>query len=314
MADIYMHERLAKEVMKARKITEHTALFLLGSQGPDPFYYVVFSEDFKPAREIGDRLHDTNINRLLTRMTNYVKDHYSDALYAYYQGFLLHFALDTNIHPYVYHHVGVFDSEDSSTQAMRGLHLKFERSIDKILVEEDHRKKAHRYAWINGVPKVSAKKDLENLYEHVVFETLNVANGGKLFLRGVKGMRRVIKLFMKDRFGFKKWIYRLIDKRSTSQDLFYEDMSLYGDVEAYDFLNREHRSWRHPITNEPSQKSVDDLYLDAYEDALKYLAATESYIKNGQSLDFNVLFGNRSFNSGIDCEDPRSMQYFSLYR
>ncbi len=313
MADIYMHERLAEKVIKARGLQAFSKEIKLGSQGPDPLYYLVFSKDFKAAREVGDRLHDTRVNVLFKQLINYLKDHDSAALYAYVQGFFLHFALDTAIHPYVYHHVGVYRENDPKTDPMRGLHLKFERSIDKVLILEDHGVSAHRYNWLSGVPKVAIKDQLIDLYDVLVKATLGMDNGGVYFWRGVKGMRNVIRVFMNDRFGVKKKLYRWLDQRSHKQDLFYQDMSLYGPVLNYDFLNRGHKVWHHPVTNAPSTESVDALFQKAFDDAMIYLDFLERCIKTGQSCDVEALIKNRSFNSGIDCEDLRPMQYFNLF-
>ena len=314
MADIYMHERLAEAVMKKRSIKEYQAEFKLGSQGPDPLYYVIFSKDFKFARSIGDRLHDTKTNHLFDSMVEHLKKNYSDALYAYIQGFFLHFALDTRIHPYVYHHVGVYNPEDASTHAMRGLHLKFERSIDKQLIFEDYHQKAVHYNWLRGVPKIKSKEALINLYDDVVKNTLGIEHAGRLYWRGVKGMRRTIRWFMKDRFGLKKKLYRMFDKRYQTQDIFYQDMSLYGDNLAFDFLNREQRTWFHPITNESSNDSVDQLFTSALKDAMDYLDILEHCLKSGQSFDSDNVIKNRSFNSGIDCDDQRPMRFFNLFK
>ncbi|WP_343089445.1 zinc dependent phospholipase C family protein, partial [Methanocalculus natronophilus] len=84
------------------------------------------------------KLHDEKTKEFLTSMVKYVKTHYSKSLHAFLMGYILHYTLDVKIHPYVYHHVGVFDKNDPKTYNQRGLHLKFERRMDKCLIEKDH--------------------------------------------------------------------------------------------------------------------------------------------------------------------------------
>ena len=313
MADIYMHHRFAEMFCK-----EHPKLIkdyvLLGSQGPDPLYYLVFHRAFKHARMLGDRLHDTNINTLFVTMTNYVKQHYSDILYSYYVGFLLHFSVDTNIHPYVYHHVGVYDKNDASTKHMRGLHLRFERRIDACLIEEDTDQKAHRYPLRQAFPVKRIPKTISDLYEVVIYETLKYPGGGALFAKGYRRMRWVVKHFFTDRFGLKKLLFKGFDRFNKHNDLFFKDFSFYKlPLTDFDYLNRNRRTWYHPITNHPSHKTVDDCYLDAYQDAVHLVKKTASYIFDDQAIDFEALFENRSFNSGINADDSRPMLYFSLF-
>ncbi len=313
MADIYMHQRLAKEFSQAQSDLLEPYV-MLGSQGPDPLYYLVFNQYFKHARMLGDRLHDTNINTLFVTMTNYVKQHYSERLYSFYVGFLLHFALDTNIHPYVYHHVGVYDANDKKTFKMRGLHLRFERRIDACLIEEDTEKKAHLYRLASALPLKRVPKEIADMMETVIYETLHISGGGALFAKSYRRMKWVVRHMIKDRTGIKRYLFKFFDRFNKTRDLFFIDFSFRKlPLKGYDYLNRNRKTWYHPVTNHPSHKTVDDCYLDAYQDAVRYVNTVSKYIKEDIVFDFDKLFKNRSFNSGIDADDSRPMQYISLF-
>ncbi|MFU8786181.1 MAG: zinc dependent phospholipase C family protein [Candidatus Izemoplasmataceae bacterium] len=313
MPDIYMHNRFAKDLLKNLKTPLNNDLVRIGSQGPDPYYYLVFSNQKNHARHIGDRLHDTNVQTLLVTMTNYVKKHYSKDLYSYYVGFLMHFALDANVHPYVYHHVGIYDENNPSNQDNKGLHLRFERSIDTMLIQEDTKRCAYYYKITEALPLKKLPKIISDFYEYSVSEALNIYDAGELFLRSYKKMRFVLKRFVYDRTGVKYKLLNFLDRKKPVDDLFYKDLSFRNRDLSYDFLNRDHQTWYHPVTKHPSKKSVDDLYADALFDAERFIKQTALYIFEDQPIDFNHLFKNRSFNSGVSCDDERPMQFFQIY-
>ncbi len=313
MADIYMHKRLAHEFVRAYPTLKEDYV-LCGSQGPDPYYYMVFSNQFTQARQIGDRLHDTNINTSFNAMINYVKTHYSDELYSYLVGYILHFVLDVNVHPYVYYHVGKYHKTKQKTAPMRGLHLRFERRIDACLIQEDTKKKPHAYKLEQALPFKHLPNSVASMMEHVVYETLDIARAGRLFQMSYRSMRRVIKRLVNDRFGFKLPILKMLDWFNRDRALFFRDMTFRKlSLDDFDYLNRDHRTWHHPITNAPSHKSVDDLYLDAYLEAEHIVKEVNRYLFDDEPIDFNALFKNRSFNSAMDADDERTMKYFHLF-
>lgn len=313
MADIYLHYKLAKEVLTQEGYAYEPEAFITGAQGPDPYYYHVLGSLSQRARFIGDRLHDTRINIMFAAAIDYVQRHPSPWLEAYVAGFLCHYALDRHLHPYVYHHVGIYDEKHPETTAMRGLHLKFERAIDKLLIAEDTGQVAYRYPVNQALPIRRLPETLKAFYDHVVHFTLTIEDGGALFIKGHTMMRRIMRHVIRDRTGLKRRLYRFFDRKDSTRDLFLEDLSFRTPPPAFDVLNRSHATWYHPVTGAPSSKSVDDLYLDAYVMTCALIKTVGPALKNGQTVAIENVFENRSFNSGVDCEDSRTMRYFRLF-
>ena len=133
MADLYMHSRLTEELIKELPSDIDTNIAFLGSQGPDPLYY---KSDSK-YHDIANNIHRYHTRSFFKTMTNYVKEHNTKTTYSFLVGFISHYAMDVYLHPYVYHKVGVYKKADPSTHHMRGLHLKFERAIDCLLIEKE---------------------------------------------------------------------------------------------------------------------------------------------------------------------------------
>ncbi len=315
MADIYMHSRLAEEVIKHLDDTLDEKLVFLGAQGPDPLYYNPMAKDGSEYRFYADRMHDTNTQMLLSNMTTYVKTHFDQKAYAYLIGFLCHYALDVKLHPYVYYNVGVYKKDDPNTHQYRGLHLKFERSIDVALIQRETNNPARKMKLHKRYfPSRLAPHEVMKLYDYTLKQTYGKSQGGVMISIGTKKMYGNVKHLVSDRFGLKKALLKTLDLFNKDTDMFYQDVSFFNHLEHYDFLNEQHQEWHHPITNEPSTKSVADLFEEAKTFALSLIKGVKPYILDQKTVDLNAIFTNLSFNSGMNCDYHDKMTYFKIYR
>lgn len=315
MADVYMHAKLARDIVQSLQLKVESDLTTLGAQGPDPMYYGFVHEYHKRYRFFADRMHDTDTTLLFEAIFSYAKASPSKEVYSYIIGFLCHFALDVKIHPYVYYHVGQYDSKDPTTHHMRGLHLKFERSIDAALIEYDTEKKAHRYPIQQKTfPLKTIPTEIQEMYRYIMQERYQYPDGHEMITNSVKSMYRVLKYIVKDRTGMKKLGYKLLDKLFSEEDMYFSDLSMFHHIEAFDFLNQEHRLWKHPVTQEKFHKSVFDLYDDAVLFAKELITYFNQFLQGTQEKTIANMVGNYSFNSGVDCEDPRPMEHYNIYR
>lgn len=109
----YLTHRVAGERV-LEKLPEAVAdikTFFLGCQGPD----MLFFRDFQPwrapmrSRRIGLRMHKEHVRELFEAALDYVKQYQHDdrsELIAYITGFITHYAIDKNTHPFVYDKAG----------------------------------------------------------------------------------------------------------------------------------------------------------------------------------------------------------------
>jgi hypothetical protein len=82
-------------------VREHGGAFLCGTMGPDPYFGDEMPKPlFSPCRKtVADRLHATDMREIVKALLPLAAD--SPAKRAYALGFLCHFLLDTNAHPYI---------------------------------------------------------------------------------------------------------------------------------------------------------------------------------------------------------------------
>lgn len=315
MADIYMHSKLAEEVINEIDYDIDKKIVFLAAQGPDPLYYHVFSKDYKEYKKYADLMHRKDTDKFFFNMIKYVKENLNKDSYSFLVGFICHYALDVKIHPYIYHNVGVYNKEDKSTHSYKGLHLKFERSMDALLIERDLGIKHNKFSLIDKhYPLKTANLTALKIMDYTLKETYGKEHGGIMYLISSQGMYKNLKYFVRDRFGIKKQIFRVIDLFSKKRDMFYRDLPLYNHIENYDFHNLEKKTWHHPVTNEEYNYSVIDLYDQAVKMATNVIEEVSSYLFEDNTIDLPSLFENLSYNTGINCDQPNPMKYFNIYR
>lgn len=314
MPDIYMHSRLAMDVIAELNKEVDKDIVKVAAQGPDPLYYNVFSKQGNTYKEYADRLHDTDTRSLMIDLTRYTLQHLTKETYSYLIGFICHYALDTTVHPYVYYHVGIYDKNNPSTKQYQGLHLRFERSIDAQMIIDEQHIKPHKinltktYFTLKELPK-----EVNQMLGSVLNKKFDISNGEQLFKESVHAMYNVINRINTDRTGIKKAIYKIVDFVSKSDDMFLQDLSFFHRDLSYDFLNKQHRTWYHPITNQPFQSSVEELYDQGKNFAIDLITKVNMYLEGNKQIELKNIFTNLSFNSGVDCDINQPFQYFNNY-
>ena len=136
MPTTYAHYKFGKEVLSAlprplqNSIEAHRELFDIGLHGPDIlFYYNALKKD--PVNEQGHTLHEQFADEFFhhaVEVIEKVKD--PAAARAYIYGFICHFALDSECHPYV----------EKIMQVGRVSHNEIEMELDRMMLTEDYHK------------------------------------------------------------------------------------------------------------------------------------------------------------------------------
>lgn len=315
MADIYMHSKLAEEVASKIDYNFKQDILFMGAQGPDLLYYNFFSKDHPTYRKHANKMHRKDTDKFFINMIDYVKNNLDQDTYSFLVGYICHYALDLKIHPYVYHNVGVYKKDDPTTHSYRGLHLKFERSIDALLIEKDLGVKHRKFKLIDKHYKLNtAPFSIMKIMDYAMKETYGIEHGGVIYLISSQKMYWNLKHFVRDPLGIKKLIFKTIDLFKKNHDLFYQDIPFFNHLENYDFHNTKKKTWNHPVTNEEYNYSVMDLYDQAYKLANNIIEEVSLFLFEDKTIDLNKLFLNLSYNTGINCDQPEPMKYFNIYR
>jgi hypothetical protein len=116
------HKEAGDRVLEAVSLPQRAA-FLLGCQGPD----MLFFHNYQPWRRdktmfaLGVLMHNGDTRALLKHLIGFVRGYTGadrDELVSYAAGFLTHYAIDKNAHPFVYGKTGEDDARHQAIEYM----------------------------------------------------------------------------------------------------------------------------------------------------------------------------------------------------
>jgi len=133
MPDAWSHILCGKEILnlikddKYKKIIEdNIKVFNLGAQGPDIFLYYPFwkQNKYKWVKYPGDLLHTEKTREFILKAINFLindagKDNKNFLIFfSYLIGYITHYSLDNNCHPFIYYFAGVYDKDKPETKKL----------------------------------------------------------------------------------------------------------------------------------------------------------------------------------------------------
>lgn len=132
MPAVYAHYKFGKEVYRALPknireiIRENKPAYFIGLHGPDTlFYYRSFCKN--RINQLGTRMHREEARAFFEKARTVYQERPSYVLLSYLCGFMCHFMLDSECHPYIGEYMERFDAG----------HLEIETDFDRDLMEKD---------------------------------------------------------------------------------------------------------------------------------------------------------------------------------
>ena len=260
--------------------------------------------------------HTHKTNEFFINLLNYVREHNIDDIdtYSFIVGFITHFVLDSNVHPYVIYKTGFFDKKKKETYKYNGIHHFMEAFLDNDLIKR--RENTDPYKFNISKFCFDTKKfsnDLNNTIDYTFYTTFNIKNMSYKYYKSLKQMKTCLRLFRMDRYGIKKFFYKLFDTFTPKRVLRLEAVSYHVSLEdKHNYLNNNHTMWKNPADeNITSTESFVDLYLRSLEEARNISIKVFDYL-NGKDIDLKSLFLNKSYVTGLDCDIEKELKYFEF--
>lgn len=298
MPNIWTHNLFAEQVAKRSEIdvSQHKSFFLLGAQGPDPFFYHHFWPwEKKHSMEwLGSKLHKEHCGLFLMKMIDYVKDRNDHLLKHYVLGFISHHLLDRNAHPYI-----IYKSGDNNKR-----HTKLEVWIDTLMVQDFYgidtwKTPVYPYIYVGEKLPSNVSEMLSVLIREI--HQVDIPHLEQVIQQAYIDMIHALK-FLFDPYGIKnKVLGELVRSYSYSKD-----------VPHVDLLNTERLEWIHPTAeSEKSRASFHDIWEKAVEEGVLVFQAINRYL-NGEidSTGVEQLIGDISYETGKPCSAPGEIQFF----
>ncbi len=291
------------------------------AQGGDILYFYnnINLRQTKKIKELGKYIHRHKTKDFFINLIKYIKNNKLEKkpeVIAFLYGFIMHYALDTTVHPYIFYKTGVFNRKRKITYKYNGLHRSMEMYIDAYMIYTKEGIKPKDFKVHNFCFNVDSFSDnLKNTIDEVFKVTYDYNNIANIYLKAIKKMKSTFYLFKYDPKGIKKLKYHLIDKLLPKSIDRLENISyhIHHKKQIY-YLNLEKNIWHHPVDEEQTYDlSFIELYRISIQKCLTMIDKVNKVLydnKTPRSLDNTFL--DISYITGKPCVEKQKLQYFEF--
>lgn len=315
MSDLVMHHFFGRRVLNeleedVKSRINNLALYDFATAGPDPFFFAYFynGKKNKKSLEFGNYMHRNDSKKFFLELIDICKK--NNKMFSYLCGFIAHYCLDSNVHPYIFHKTGVYNVDDEKTLIYRGLHTKIERAMDCFIISKYYNPNPYKLKLYKLITLKRIDRDLIDDFNRLYLKVYNKENIVKLINKTIKDEKMFYRLIF-DPIGIKNRIFNKIDNGRSYNAL--GTLSYYGKkIDNIDIFNNEHKLWCNPNDNKmTSNESFFDLFDKGIIECKKMIEKAYSYIFLNEKVDLDSLFTNKSYITGLDCNMGENMLYFN---
>ncbi len=220
----------------------------------------------KRFRHFQGYFHENQSQEFFCNLIKYIKDNRindKDTL-SFLFGFICHYAIDSTIHPYVVYRTGKFEKDKPSTYKYNNIHAFMETFIDNDMIQRRMSMNPYKFNFSDFCFDISPfSNDLKKSIDYTFYNTFQISNMSSIYYKSLKQMKWAIQIFRRDRFGIKKFFYKLADTFTPRNCFRFEAISYHYPLDdKHNYLNINHTLWRNPcVYNKTSTESFLDLYL-----------------------------------------------------
>ena len=207
---------------------------------------------------------------------------------SYLYGHIVHYALDTIIHPYVYYITDNMESYGIITP-----HNVVECYVDKYMLSNNEF--CFDYLNNNLLDDIEIKNIINYTYDKTYKTNKKISSYYKYTQKIVIIINKLIQL------AYKK------------ENLFSKLKSKYN-IEYNNFINKKRDEWVNPLTGLNCNDSIDDIINKSISKSLEMIYLTNMYIYNG-SLDtyLDLAFEDLTYNTGENYKKGNKFVYAKTY-
>lgn len=283
---------------------EELLAFLLGNQGPDPFFARFFTlpERAKACHQLAHDMQSTHVTRAFMSIRDSVAHlpRTEERIgRAFALGLVGHYTLDRTSHPLIFAEQYRLTSQPEITNADHEVHAILESDIDSWILWE---KRGLTIAEEPAASDLMSTERIERvggaLFSQTALSVFGIAVGPEEFAGSVRDYRWIFRRI--DPAGAPKTkligaVERLGRAHSMAQAMGHWSPRSHECASA----NLERRPWKNPFTGETRNESFADLYEEA---VLAYPQLVEAFVR-GDEATFRKLVGSRNYDGRPGSDD-----------
>ena len=289
-------------------------LMEIGSNGPDFLFFHCFSPERilkrTKLRTLGNVVHHSKVNEFYKMAVYLIRNEKNEEIkkdmMAYVCGHLCHWALDSQVHPYVFYRTGTCKGESA------WWHHRFESILDALVLKAQKGITIQEYkaGKICDVSKEMARA-IAKIYVPIAKEVYGVDIKPHEILESLNDWKFMQSVFY-DPTGSKYKMAHSIEKLVDKDNIFSGYFVPNTAHDPYDTCNLMHKEWLHPCDD--SIKSTDsffDLYAKALNSARIVIDLFLEAIEDESKVDeFTSFLADRNYDTGLS--EDKKMKYFDL--
>lgn len=294
------------------------------AQGPDMMFFArLFPAPIMPGESlmpVGNALHAANPTQIFKAIQKYFLEHPEDHLVkSFFLGFICHYALDRNCHPFVYAKEQVVWNDNKNWNRM-WIHNVIEHNFDTWAIR--------KYCGIESANKFKSfkvlKKDekideaLGRGFAYLTPRVTDINLSAEAASCCGRDSRNIMR-WLQDSTGLKRKIFGGLMNAFTCGKNGAGPMGICFFVPGkpvftvprskkdYDLYNDSHSEWTEPRNPEfKSRKNLEEIFEESYKDLEQMLLGLRKAIDERLD-DLTFISGDRSFESTLKspkCENP----------
>ncbi|MDD2481569.1 MAG: zinc dependent phospholipase C family protein [Lutispora sp.] len=298
--------------------SKYRNLFNLGTQGPDIFFYhnAYPCAKGESLDKLGGRLHNEKVKSFFRHALKAIDKAHGEEkerLLSYIYGYACHYSLDIHAHPYIFYKTG-FVLDDGDKKKYDAYHRRFEAEIDAIMARKVLHKRAHEIPFHELIAIDKDEADaIAGMYHYILKNTFQLDISIECIEKAPSDMASIIKT-LRDPLGMKKAMIAFAEKMVKRHHLISNMIYPLKIDESLDHLNLQHSTWYYPWDKSyPQHSSFIELFHGAIGEAKIMCKNINEYAN--KDIDINevlCILGNRSFESGLDCDENVKFKYYHL--
>lgn len=276
----------------------------IGANGPDFLFFHGLSPrrlfQKTPLRKLGSQVHSHLIREFYEQALVCIHKEKDESIRldmtAYLMGHLMHWALDSTAHPYVYYRTGQGTAQSS------WWHHRFESLIDAIVLKVKRGQTIHDFHayWITEA-SLEQIRAMARIYVPVARLVYGVDIKPHQILESVEDWTWMQKVFY-DATGKKFEISHAVESLLSAESMISGFFVPNEPTDPFDTINLLHKEWVHPCDDQiRSTESFFDLYDKAMDKAFRVnallLECLEDPTKEESFLSF---IGQRDYDTGLE--------------